>query len=87
MNLDVPLIDILPKLSMAASSSAAPQPNIGILSIGDMGMGVASLLKAHDYMVYTVGAGRRYNTSCSAQTSSTELTKASRHSTASRKPR
>lgn len=62
MNLDVPLIDILPKLSMAASSSAAPQPNIGILSIGDMGMGVASLLKAHDYMVYTVGAGRSQST-------------------------
>ena len=59
MNLEVPLFDILPKQSMATSSSAAPKPNIGILSIGDMGMGVANLLRAHDYMVYTVAAGRR----------------------------
>jgi len=59
MNLDVPLFEIIPKLSMASTSNTAPKPNIGILSIGEMGMGVAKLLKAHDYMVYTVGAGRR----------------------------
>ena len=61
MNLEVPLFDIHPRLpiSMATSSSTAPKPNIGILSIGDMGMGVASLLRAHDYMIYTVAAGRR----------------------------
>lgn len=59
MNLEVPLFEILPKLSMATSSTAAPKPNIGILSIGDMGMGIANLLRAHNYTVYTVAAGRR----------------------------
>lgn len=59
MNFELPLFDTLPKLTMATSSTAAPKPNIGILSIGDMGMGVANLLRAHDYMVYTVAAGRR----------------------------
>jgi len=42
-----------------ASSSAASKPSVGILSIGDMGMGVAKLLLAHDYEVMTVSAGRR----------------------------
>jgi len=59
MCVDVPLFDIPAKAVMASSSTTAPKPNIGILSIGDMGMGVAKLLKANDYMVYTVGAGRR----------------------------
>lgn len=34
--------------------------SVGILSIGDMGMGIARLLQAHSYRVLTVGAGRRY---------------------------
>lgn len=42
-----------------ASSSAAEKPTIGILSIGDMGMGIAKLLLAHDYEVYTSSIGRR----------------------------
>lgn len=33
---------------------------IGIVSIGDMGLGMAKLLKAHDYRVVTVAEGRRY---------------------------
>jgi predicted dinucleotide-binding enzyme len=33
---------------------------IGIVSIGDMGLGMARLLKAHDYHVVTVAEGRRY---------------------------
>jgi hypothetical protein len=33
--------------------------SVGILSIGDMGLGVARLLKAHAYRVLTVEAGRR----------------------------
>lgn len=33
--------------------------SVGILSIGDMGLGIARLLKAHAYRVLTVGAGRR----------------------------
>jgi len=42
-----------------ASSSAAGKPSVGILSIGDMGMGIAKLLTAHDYEVLTVSSGRR----------------------------
>ena len=34
--------------------------SVGILSIGDMGLGVAKLLVAHGYRVLTVGEGRRY---------------------------
>jgi 3-hydroxyisobutyrate dehydrogenase-like beta-hydroxyacid dehydrogenase len=33
--------------------------SVGILSIGDMGMGIAKLLRAKGYRVLTVGAGRR----------------------------
>lgn len=33
---------------------------VGIVSIGDMGLGMARLLKAHGYRVITVGEGRRY---------------------------
>lgn len=33
---------------------------VGIVSIGDMGLGMAKLLKAHGYRVVTVGEGRRY---------------------------
>jgi len=34
--------------------------SVGILSIGEMGLGIAKLLKAHGYRVLTVGEGRRY---------------------------
>jgi hypothetical protein len=33
---------------------------IGIVSIGDMGLGMARLLKSHNYRVVTVAEGRRY---------------------------
>lgn len=33
---------------------------VGIVSIGDMGLGMAKLLKAHGYRVITVAEGRRY---------------------------
>ncbi|KIW29579.1 uncharacterized protein PV07_05386 [Cladophialophora immunda] len=42
-----------------ATSSAQITPTVGILSIGDMGMGVARLLRHHDHTVYTVAKGRR----------------------------
>ncbi|KIW14699.1 hypothetical protein PV08_07483 [Exophiala spinifera] len=45
-----------------ATSSASPKPNVGILSIGDMGVGIARLLRHHHYKVYTVGAGRSQHT-------------------------
>jgi 3-hydroxyisobutyrate dehydrogenase-like beta-hydroxyacid dehydrogenase len=32
---------------------------VGIVSIGDMGLGMAKLLKTHDYRVVTVAEGRR----------------------------
>ncbi|KAH0841681.1 hypothetical protein AYO21_01087 [Fonsecaea monophora] len=44
---------------MATSSSTQITPAVGILSIGDMGMGVARLLRHHNYTVYTVAKGRR----------------------------
>ncbi|OAP62068.1 hypothetical protein AYL99_04271 [Fonsecaea erecta] len=42
-----------------ATSSTQITPTVGILSIGDMGMGVARLLRHHDHTVYTVAKGRR----------------------------
>ncbi len=42
-----------------ATSSSQVNPSVGILSIGDMGMGIARLLRHHDHTVYTVAAGRR----------------------------
>lgn len=33
--------------------------SVGIISIGDMGMGIAKLLKANKYRVLTVANGRR----------------------------
>lgn len=33
---------------------------VGIVSIGDMGLGMAKLLQAHGYRVITVAEGRRY---------------------------
>lgn len=35
-------------------------PKIGILSIGDMGMGIAKLLVSRGFSVATNGEGRRY---------------------------
>jgi hypothetical protein len=40
-------------------ASSRTKSAIGILSIGDMGMGVGRLLRHHDYTVYTVAKGRR----------------------------
>lgn len=34
---------------------------LGILSIGDMGLGIAKLLAAHDYRVITNMSSRRYD--------------------------
>jgi len=42
-----------------SSSSSATKPTIGIVSIGDMGLGIAKLLQAHEYQVVTTSAGRR----------------------------
>lgn len=41
----------------------APLATVGILSIGDMGMGIAKLLIAKNYRVVTNLEGRRYDTS------------------------
>jgi hypothetical protein len=38
----------------------ASKPVIGILSIGEMGMGFGKLLRANDYIVATSAAGRRH---------------------------
>lgn len=35
---------------------------MGIVSIGDMGLGMAKVLLSHGYRVITVGEGRRYAT-------------------------
>ncbi len=42
-----------------ATSSFNPKITVGILSIGDMGMGIARLLRHHNHTVYTVAVGRR----------------------------
>jgi hypothetical protein len=42
-----------------SSSSSATKPAIGIVSVGDMGLGIAKLLQAHEYQVLTTSAGRR----------------------------
>jgi len=38
----------------------APLATVGILSIGDMGVGISRLLIAHNYRVVTNIEGRRY---------------------------
>ncbi|KAJ5748607.1 uncharacterized protein N7511_010303 [Penicillium nucicola] len=38
------------------------RPTVGIISIGEMGLGMARLLKAHDYRVVTVTEGRSEHT-------------------------
>ena len=50
------------KLSISSTLklSMAPLATVGILSIGEMGMGIAKLLIAHNYRVVTNIAGRRY---------------------------
>lgn len=42
-----------------------PLATVGILSIGEMGMGVAKLLIAHNYRVITNIEGRRWGSSIS----------------------
>jgi hypothetical protein len=37
-----------------------PLASVGIMSIGEMGLGIAKLLIAHDYRVVTNIAGRGY---------------------------
>jgi hypothetical protein len=37
-----------------------PKPCIGIVSIGEMGLGIAKLLRAHDFPVVTIASGRRH---------------------------
>lgn len=41
--------------------ASSPPAKIGILSIGDMGVGIAKLLIAHGFPVATNGKGRRYS--------------------------
>lgn len=41
-------------------SALAPRAAVGIISIGDMGSGIAKLLQAYHYEVLTTTAGRRY---------------------------
>lgn len=42
-----------------ATSSSPPKPVVGVLSLGEMGTGIAQLLVANDYTVATCKAGRR----------------------------
>lgn len=42
-----------------SSSSTTAKPTIGVVSIGDMGLGIAKLLRAHEYQVFTTSADRR----------------------------
>ena len=49
-------------LRRMATSAEGPKPVIGILSLGEMGAGVARLLRAHDYTVTTCTAGRSKHT-------------------------
>lgn len=53
---------------------------VGIVSIGDMGLGMAGLLKAHDYRVVTVAEGRRYD--ARGENQSRSLTAGSEHTLA-----
>lgn len=43
-----------------STPSMAPLATVGILSIGEMGVGIAKLLIAHNYRVVTNIVGRRY---------------------------
>jgi hypothetical protein len=42
-----------------SSSLSTAKPTIGVVSIGDMGSGIAKLLRAHEYQVFTSSADRR----------------------------
>ncbi|KAL2216664.1 6-phosphogluconate dehydrogenase [Thermoascus aurantiacus ATCC 26904] len=46
--------------------------SVGILSIGDMGLGIAKLLQAHGYRVLTVGLGRSEDTLARIRSASIE---------------
>ncbi|KAI2607565.1 6-phosphogluconate dehydrogenase C-terminal domain-like protein [Hypoxylon fragiforme] len=52
---------------------ASPTPRIGILSIGDMGMGIAKLLVAHGFAVATNCKGRSADTLERAQSAQVEV--------------
>src|SRR3954471_11102839 len=45
--------------TVTSSSASATKPTIGVVSVGDMGLGIAKLLQAHEYQVLTASAGRR----------------------------
>lgn len=47
--------------SFSILSMSAPLATVGILSIGEMGMGIAKLLVAHNYRVVTNLEGRRWD--------------------------
>ncbi|KAJ1333067.1 DUF1932 domain-containing protein [Microdochium nivale] len=53
--------------------AALPLAKIGILSIGDMGMGIAKLLVAHGFAVATNGRGRSDDTIARAKSAQVEL--------------
>ena len=55
-------LSVAASLRKMATFSGAPKPVIGILSIGEMGMGVAKLLRANEYTVTTCTAGRSKHT-------------------------
>ncbi|KAF2501050.1 6-phosphogluconate dehydrogenase C-terminal domain-like protein [Lophium mytilinum] len=52
---------------------SAPLANIGILSIGSMGLGIAKLLQAHNYRVFTNAANRSSATQARASSASISL--------------
>ena len=47
-------------ISSSSTATNVPKPCIGILSIGEMGLGAAKVLRAHDFPVVTVATGRRH---------------------------
>jgi hypothetical protein len=50
-----------PESKLALLLSMSPLATIGILSVGEMGMGIAQLLLAHNYRVVTNLDGRRWD--------------------------
>ncbi|EMC94617.1 hypothetical protein BAUCODRAFT_578598 [Baudoinia panamericana UAMH 10762] len=54
-------------------SSVSPLATLGILSIGDMGVGIAKLLSAHQYRVITNAEGRSQSTKDRARNNSIDL--------------
>lgn len=56
----LPVDSFIPSVADFANTYDNMAVSVGILSIGDMGLGMARLLQAHGYRVLTVAAGRRY---------------------------